>query len=194
MLMFGREMRLPIDAMQDATSSEETPDYSPFVKRQREILKGVQDRVEKNLEASLHHQKDVYDALYKRKSRPYKVGDLVWLEEKAVPRWVHRKFYHPWSGPWRVVKVISDVTYRIQSEEVAPLWARRKTRLIVHFNRLKLYRSRPVQLQPSLHDVEEDRNLPIDPNVGEHAVMRSPLTTDPAPMENAADISDEPDA
>ena len=40
----------------------------------------------------------------------------------------------------------------------------------------------------------EDRNLPTDPNVGEHAVMRSPLTTDPAPMENAADISDEPDA
>ena len=25
--------------------------------------------------------------------------DLVWLEEKAVPRWIHRKFYRPWSGP-----------------------------------------------------------------------------------------------
>ena len=47
---------------------------------------------------------------------------------------------------WRVVKVNSDVTYRIQSEEVAPLRARRKTRLIVQFNRLKPYRSRPVQL------------------------------------------------
>ena len=64
----------------------------------------------------------------------------------------------------------------------------------MHFNRLKPYRLRPVQLQPSLHDVEENRNLPTDPNVGEHDVMRSPLTTDPAPMENAADISDEPDA
>ena len=148
--------------------------------------------MEKNLEASLSHQKDVYDARCKRKSRPYKVGDLVWLEEKAVPWWMN--FYCPWSGPWRVVKVISDVSYRIQSEEVARLRARRKTRLIVHFNRLKPYRSRPVQLQPSLHDVEEHTNLPTDPNVGEHAVMKSPLTTDPAPMENAADISDEPDA
>ena len=194
MLMFGREMGLPIDIMRDAPPSEESPDNPPFVKVQREILKGVQDRVEKNLEASLGHQKDVYDARCKRKSRPYKVGDLAWLEEKAVPRWVHRKSYRPWSGPWRVVKVISDVTYRIQSEEVAPLRARRKTRLIVHFNRLKPHRSRPVQLQPSLHDVEEDRNLPTDPNVGEYAVTRSPLTTDPAPMENAADISDEPDA
>ena len=148
--------------------------------------------MEKNLEASLRHQKDVYNARCKQKSRPYKIGDLVWLEEKAVPRWFLWKFYRAWSGPWRVVKVISDVTYRIQSEEVAPLRARRKARLIVHLNCLKPYRLRPVQLQPSLHNVEEDGNLPTDPNVGEHAVMRSSLTMDPAPMENAADISDEP--
>ena len=64
----------------------------------------------------------------------------------------------------------------------------------MHFNRLKPYRSRPIQLQPSLHNVEEDRNLPTVPNVGEHAVEKSPLTTDPAPMENAAVISDESDA
>ena len=60
MLMFGREMRLPIDAMREETPSEEPSDYPPFVKKQREILKGVQVRVEKNLAASLRHQKDVY--------------------------------------------------------------------------------------------------------------------------------------
>ena len=53
MLMFGREMRLPIDAMRDAPPSNEPPDYPPFQKKQREILKGVHYRVEKNLEASL---------------------------------------------------------------------------------------------------------------------------------------------
>ena len=86
-----------------------------------------------------------------------------------------------------VVKVITNVTYRIPFEEVAPLRARRKTRLIVHFNRLKPSCSRPIQIQSSLHNVEEDRNLPTDPNIGEHAVERSPLTT-------AAVISDESDA
>ena len=39
MLMFGREMRLPIDAMREAPPLEESPDYPPFVKKQREILK-----------------------------------------------------------------------------------------------------------------------------------------------------------
>ena len=53
---------------------------------------------------------------------------------------------------------------------------------------------RKTEICPSLHDVEEDRNLPTDPNVGEHAVMRSPLTMNPAPMENAAVIIDEPNA
>ena len=91
---------------------------------------------------------------------------------------VHRKFFRPWSRPWRVVKVISDATYRIQCEEVAPLRARRKMRLIVHFNRLEAYRIRPTQLQPSLDDVEEDKNRSTNLNVEEHAVMRPPLTTD----------------
>ena len=63
-------------------------------------------------------------------------------------------------------------------------------RLIVHFNRLKPYRMRPTQLQPSLNDVEESRNRSTDPNVEEHAVMRPPLTTEPAPAENAAVVSD----
>ena len=49
-------------------------------------LSGVQDRVDNKTEAILRHQKGVYDARWKRKSRPYKVGDLVWLEEKAVHR------------------------------------------------------------------------------------------------------------
>ena len=146
--------------------------------------------MEKNLAASLRHQKDVYDARCNRKSRPYKVGDLVWLEEKAVPRWVYRKFYRPWSVPWRVVKVVSDVTYRIQCDEVAPLRTRRKMRLIVHLNRLKPYHMRPTQLQPSLNDVEESTNRSTDPDVEEHAVMRPPLTTEPALAENAAVVSD----
>ena len=47
MLMFGREMRLHIDAMKEAPPLEESPEYPPFGKKQREILKGVQDRVEK---------------------------------------------------------------------------------------------------------------------------------------------------
>ena len=139
MLMFGRELRFPIDAMNGRPPSERPSNYPSFFKKQHEILRRVYQRVGENLRVNLRHQKDVYDARCKGNSRPSREGDLVWLEDKAVPRWVHRKFFHPWSGPWRVVKVISDVTYRIQCEEVAPTRIRRKTRMIGHFNRLKPY-------------------------------------------------------
>ena len=45
MLMFGGELRLPIDAMREGPPSEQPPDYPSFVKRQQEILKGVYGRV-----------------------------------------------------------------------------------------------------------------------------------------------------
>ena len=61
MLMFGRELRLPIDAMREEPPSEQPPDFPSFVKRQQEILKGVYGRVGENLRVNLRHQKDVCD-------------------------------------------------------------------------------------------------------------------------------------
>ena len=43
-----------------------------------------------------------------------KKGDLVWLHNAAVPKGKSKKFHKPWEGPFRVVKKISDVTYRVQ--------------------------------------------------------------------------------
>lgn len=90
------------------------------------------------------------------------MSDLVWLEENAVPRWVHRKFYRPWSGPCRVDKVISNISYRVQCEKVAPFRVGRKTRMIVHFNGLNPYKASPAQIQQI---VEEVATQPKDLNV-----------------------------
>ena len=42
-----------------------------------------------------------------------------------------KKLHHPWTGPFKVVSRLSDVTYRIQNVQS------RRNRLVVHFNRLK---------------------------------------------------------
>ena len=198
-LMFGRELRLPIDTMREGPPSEQSPDYPSFVKRQQEILKGSV-WTSRGKSASQPSSPERYDARCKGNAKPYQVGDLVSLEEKAVPRLVHWKFYRPWSGPWRVVKVISDITYRIQCKEVTPMQGRRKTRMVVHFNLLKPYLQRCPQLQPTLHDVERDAGQPTDLNVGERAVLgllwacaTDALPGGPAPTENAAAVNREPD-
>lgn len=44
---------------------------------------------------------------------------------------VREKLHHPWSGPYQVVKRLSDVTYRIRNMKA------RHKRQVVHFDRLK---------------------------------------------------------
>ena len=59
------------------------------------------------------HQKELYDQ--KKHGDPYNVGDLVWLHSPVVPHGSSHKLHHPWTGPYKIVKKLSDITYRIQS-------------------------------------------------------------------------------
>ena len=45
--------------------------------------------------------------------KPYEVGDYVWLQSQA-PKRTSRKLHHPWTGPYKVINKVSDVTYQIQ--------------------------------------------------------------------------------
>ena len=92
-------------------------------------LKEAYDRVRNKMGHQLDRQKDLYDR--RVHGEPYKQDDLVWLHSKVVPKGVGRKLYRPWTGPFRVIKKLSDSVYRIQNTRSA------KHRLIVHFDRLK---------------------------------------------------------
>jgi len=84
----------------------------------------------------------------------------VMLYTSVVPRGRCKKLHCPWSGPFKVLKKISEVTYRIQYREG------RKQRLVVHFNRLKLCpqdirgKSSPTMDGPSLPDGATDVSVP----------------------------------
>lgn len=45
----------------------------------------------------------------------FEVEDLVWLHSPAVPQGKSPKFHRPWIAPYKVIKVLSEVTYRFQS-------------------------------------------------------------------------------
>ena len=57
---------------------------------------------------------------------------FVWLHSPLSKRGVNKKLYHPWSGPYKIVKKLSDANYRIEQLQG------RRNRKIVHFDRLKL--------------------------------------------------------
>ena len=54
----------------------------------------------------------------------------MWLYVPHTRRGQTSKLYKPWQGPYKVIKKISDVTYRIQS-------VTGRKRQVVHFNRWK---------------------------------------------------------
>ena len=59
-----------------------------------------------------------------------------------------KKLHRQWSGPFTVVKCLSNVTYRVQDIN------NRCKRMVVHFNRLKPYKQR---VQTPLKDKAKDK-------------------------------------
>ena len=57
----------------------------------------------------------------------------MWYRKRTRTR--RKKFIKPWCGPWKVLKALSDVTYRIGEERRRP--GKRRQRKVVHFNYLK---------------------------------------------------------
>ena len=132
-LMFGRE--LPIELMFGGRSTpvETHGDYVTHLKEWMEAVYGV---VHEHLGQAARHQKQCYDR--KSTGGRYQVGDTVWLYSPAVPKGRTPKFHRPWKGPYRVVKVLSDVTYHIQLMSPRNKHDRRShCRIVVHFNHLK---------------------------------------------------------
>ena len=127
-LMFGRQVRMPIDIMYGNPTPQ--PSTVPqYVADLRAQLETAYQHVRERMGRKLERQKELYDR--KAHGDPYKPGDLVWLHNPAVPRGQAKKLHRPWTGPFRIVRKLSDAVYRVQHTQ-----ARRK-RLVVHFDRLK---------------------------------------------------------
>ena len=129
MLMLGREIEVPLDAM-----TEPTPDTLPFA---TEYAFALQQRLASAHEVSRRHlgkaaerQKRNYDK--RVSSKPFRVGNSVWLHKIRRKKGRNPKLDCPWEGPYLVVSVLSDVTYRIQR-------SRRAKPKVIHADRIKPY-------------------------------------------------------
>ena len=127
-LVFGRQARIPIDVM-FPTNKPEATTHSEFATALRKTLESAYELVRKKTGMGHARQKEYYDQ--KIHGKPFQIGDQVWLHSPAIRRGQSKKLRHPWTGPWQVVKRLSDAVYRIRS-----LKDRRK-RTVVHFDRLK---------------------------------------------------------
>ena len=113
--MFGREAILPLDAvlkLQTSPIQGSALTYPEYVIKQKQQLAETERLARENLQRTQKSQKAYYDT--KCHSQRIQVGDRVWYRNRA--RAGRKKFLKPWCGRWEVVKVLSDVTYRIEEE------------------------------------------------------------------------------
>ena len=127
-LMFGRQARLPVDLMYGVTQNQ-TDSPSEFVKRLKSTLEQAYALCRNKANLTHQHQKEFYDQ--RIHGNPFQQGDLVWLHSPVIRPGASKKLHHPWQGPYRVIKRLSDSTYWIQTAKGV------RKRHIVHFDRLK---------------------------------------------------------
>nr|VZI06162.1 unnamed protein product [Spirometra erinaceieuropaei] len=99
--------------------------------------------------SAYQRQKENFDA--KIAGTPYQPDDLVLRFRPVPPVGVSAKFFHPWEGPFRVLRVISPTTYIIQDAAMpnSPF-------ITAHFDKLKPFRGRLP--------LASEENLPILPD------------------------------
>ena len=127
-LMFGRQAQLPVDLVFQ-TNKAPNVSLSEYAVELQQTSERAYDKVRQATGAKQQLQKRLYDQ--RVHGELYQVGDHVWLHTTVLARGNTKKFHHPWTGPYHVVKRLSNSTYRIQLPR-NPL-----KRLVVHFDRLK---------------------------------------------------------
>ena len=102
-LMFGRQVRMPVDVMYGSPNDEEASP-AEHVANLKKRLESAYQRVRDQMGQKLDRQKEYYDK--KIHGQPFKQGDLVWLHSPVVPRGRAKKLHRSWSGPFKVVRRI----------------------------------------------------------------------------------------
>ena len=112
-LMFGRQARLQLDVMYE-TSPPSPANASPgeYAVALQKQLRTAYDLVREKASKAHLRQKQLYNQ--KVHGQPHKLGDLVWLHSAVAKKGPRSKLQHQWTGPFKVVKKLSNATYRIQ--------------------------------------------------------------------------------
>ena len=103
MLMLGREIEVPLDVM-----TEPTPDTPPLATEYalalQQRLASAHEVARRHLGKAAERQKRNYDK--RVSSKPFRVGDSVWLHNIRRKKGRNPKLDCPWEGPYLVVSVL----------------------------------------------------------------------------------------
>ena len=155
LLMFGHEISSPIDLILGNPQGTSNPTCPvAYVEWLKNVLSETYDFVHENLKRAALKQKKYYDRGLK--PRQFSEDDYVW---RWYPPTAGAKLALGWIGPYKVIKKITEVTYRIQKTPDSSC-------IVVHVDHLKPYEgiTPPHNWVPVVTPLEESISEEITPD------------------------------
>ena len=131
-MLYGRDVVLPTDLVFNVNVSNNSLDLSD---EKLDYKCDLALRLKSAYEASVR-KKEIQSAKYKEfydkshKNIKFAVGDLVSVYWPAPKKGLSKKFLPTWRGPFKVIKRLGNVTYRVEKGTVS---------IPCHVQRLKKY-------------------------------------------------------
>jgi len=110
-LMFGREVRLPLDVMMGDVVTN-TDNYGDYASGLKNHLSNAFRDVREQLKKAQHRQKEYSDNGVE--TCQYAPRDLVFLFNPHVKTGKAGKFHSKWKGPYEALECTNEVNYRIR--------------------------------------------------------------------------------
>jgi hypothetical protein len=157
-LMFGRDVRLPMDVSLDPQPSTKIDplDYrAELITRLERAWSLARENI---LRAQ---QRQIANYRNTGSNREFQIGQQVWIYTPKVRKGTVRKFAKNWFGPYRIIEKLSNINYRVRSN------GNQIVEQVVHIARMKPYfdpKDRPSPFVPPLEEKFEielqDSELP----------------------------------
>ncbi|UYV63495.1 K02A2.6-like [Cordylochernes scorpioides] len=129
-MLFGHELRMPCDVL--LGRPEETfENTNEYISHLEERMLTIHQWAREKLHFSSEKMKDRYN--FKTSHKTYKEGEMVWLYNPQRKKGLSPKLQYQWEGPYKIIKCLNDVIYRIQK-------TRTSKPKVVHYNRLAPFR------------------------------------------------------
>jgi hypothetical protein len=128
-LLFGRELRLPSDLLFGTPSNKERPTIE-LAANLVDHLRDIHNYARQHLRLASNRMKTRYDKM--ANCAGYHEGDRVWLYRPTRTKGRSPKLQSAWEGPYKIIKRINDVVYKIQRNP-------RSRMMVVHLDRLAPY-------------------------------------------------------
>ena len=162
-LEFGRELRLPNDLVDSNEEDKHDVSHTEYAQQLKTRLTKAFKTAKDVLHTAHKTQKHFYDRW--ARANVFKEGDMVlWLDRKTR-RGRCMKLNRPWTGPWRIIKRLGEVVYRIKYEGSESVSIKRR---IVHHNQIKRFYEVPT-LERANANVDENEDGAAE--IGDKAVV-----------------------